>query len=50
MYKREHIIIVVLALSVLGVIAAVMPNSSRGQEPNRAIDLNCAEPPCDAVA
>src|SRR5678815_1690936 len=50
MYKREHIIVVVLALSVSGVIAAVMPNSSRGQEPNRAIDLNCAEPPCDAVA
>jgi cytochrome c peroxidase len=37
---------------LLGVIAAVVPHSGRGQalEGNGAIELNCDEQPCDAVA
>ena len=50
MYKRKHLIVVFLALAVLAVTAAVLPKTGRGQEPNRAIDLYCNEPPCDAVA
>jgi len=50
MYNRKHMIIVSLAFAVLAVTAAVLPNNGRGQEMNRAIDLNCNEPPCDAVA
>ncbi|HSE21010.1 MAG TPA: hypothetical protein VLB68_05110 [Pyrinomonadaceae bacterium] len=50
MYKREHTIIVVLALTVLVLTAAVAPSRGHGQEPNGAIDLNCNQPPCDAVA
>jgi len=50
MYKRKHLLIVFLAVAVLAVTASVIPNTGRGQEPNRAIDLNCNETPCDAVA
>jgi len=41
-----------LALALLGVIACVLPNSGRGQTlaGADATQLNCGEPPCDAVA
>ena len=39
-------------LAFLGMIAMITPSTIFGQDPNQngAIDLNCNEPPCDAVA
>lgn len=52
MYKSRRSIIAFLALALIGVIVAVVPHSGRGQalEGNGAIQLNCDEVPCDAVA
>jgi cytochrome c peroxidase len=52
MYKSRRSIIVFLGFVLMGVIAAVGPHSGRGQalEGNGAIELNCDEGPCDAVA
>jgi cytochrome c peroxidase len=52
MYKPKKSIIAFLAFGLIGVLAAVMPHTGLGQgfEGNGAIDLNCDEPPCDAVA
>ncbi len=52
MYKSSRSIIAFLGFALIGVIAAVVPHSGRGQalEGNGAIELNCDEGPCDAVA
>ena len=52
MYKRKHSVLALLSFGLISVIAAVMPNTGRGQimEGNGAIDLDCNETPCDAVA
>jgi cytochrome c peroxidase len=52
MYKSQRSIIAFLGFGLIGVIAAVVPNAGRGQtlEGNGAIELNCDETPCDAVA
>lgn len=52
MYKHKRSIIAFLGFGLIGVIAAVMPNTGRGQvlKGNGAIQLNCDEQPCDAVA
>lgn len=52
MHRRKHSIIAFLGVALIGVTAAVMPNTGLGQGPegNGTIDLNCAETPCDAVA
>ena len=52
MYKTKRSIIAFLGFGLLGVIAAVMPHTGLGQglEGNGAIELNCDDPPCDAVA
>ena len=45
-------IIAFIGFALIGVIAAVMPHSGSGQglEGNGAMELNCDEGPCDAVA
>ena len=52
MYKRKRSIIAFLILSLISVIAVVIPHTGRGQglEGNGATQLNCEEHPCDAVA
>jgi cytochrome c peroxidase len=52
MYKPKRSIIAFLGFGLIGVIAAMMPHTGLGQalEGNGAIELNCNEPPCDAVA
>lgn len=52
MYKSRRSIVTFLAFALAGVIAAVVPHSGRGQalEGNGAMELNCDEGPCDAVA
>jgi cytochrome c peroxidase len=52
MYKPKRSIIAFLGFGLIGAIAAVVPNAGRGQtlEGNGAIELNCDETPCDAVA
>jgi cytochrome c peroxidase len=52
MYKPKKSMIAFLGFALIGVIAAVVPHSSRGQalEGNGAIEINCDEGPCDAVA
>lgn len=52
MYKSKRSIIAFLGFGLIGAIAAVMPHTGRGQglEGNGAIQLNCEEQPCDAVA
>jgi cytochrome c peroxidase len=50
MYKPKRSIIAVLGFGVIGVIAALMPNTSRGQEQNPTIELNCDDSPRDSVA
>ena len=52
MHESKRSIIAFLALALIGVIACVMPNSGRGQTltGTDVIQLNCDEPPCDAVA
>jgi cytochrome c peroxidase len=52
MYKSRRSIIAFLGFALIGVIAVVGPHSGRGQalEGNGAIELNCDEGPCDAVA
>jgi cytochrome c peroxidase len=52
MYKPKSSIIAFLGFGLMGVIAAVMPHTGFGQvlEGNGAMQLNCAEHPCDAVA
>ena len=52
MNKPKRSIIAFLVFAVIGVIAVVVPHAGRGQvlEGNGATQLNCDEPPCDAVA
>lgn len=52
MYKSRRSLIAFIGIALIGVIAALVPHSSRGQtlEGNGAIELNCDEGPCDAVA
>ncbi len=52
MYKPKSSIFAFLGFGLLGAISAVMPHTGRGQalEANGAIELNCNERPCDAVA
>jgi mono/diheme cytochrome c family protein len=52
MYKSKRLIIAFLGFAFTGVIAALVPHSGSGQglEGNGAIELNCDEGPCDAVA
>jgi len=52
MYKPKSSIIALLGFTLIGVIAAIMPRTGFGQglEGNGAIQLNCDEQPCDAVA
>ena len=52
MYKPKRSIIAFLGFGLIGVIAAVMAHPGLGQslEGNGAIELNCDEQPCDAVA
>ena len=52
MHKSKRSIIAFLGLALIGVIACVMPNSGRGQTlaVTGATQLNCDEPPCDAIA
>lgn len=52
MNKFKRSTIAFLAFAVVGVIAVVTPHAGRGQvlDGNGAIELNCDEPPCDAVA
>ena len=52
MNKFKRSTIAFLAFAVAGVFAVVVPHAGRGQvlEGNGATELNCDEPPCDAVA
>lgn len=52
MHKPKHLMMAFLGFALIGATAAVMPNRGLGQgsEGDGAIELNCAEPPCDAVA
>lgn len=52
MYKPKSSIIAFIGFGLIGVIAAVIPHTGFGQGPegNGAIELNCDEPPCDAIA
>jgi mono/diheme cytochrome c family protein len=52
MYKSTRSIIVFLGFVLISVIAVVVPRPGRGQglEGNGAIELNCDDAPCDAVA
>ncbi len=52
MHKLKSSTIAFFGFVLLGMIAAVVPHSGRGQalEGNGAIELNCDEGPCDAVA
>ena len=52
MYKFKNLVIASFALIILSAIAAVVPNTGygQGQEGSGAIELNCDEGPCDAVA
>jgi cytochrome c peroxidase len=52
MYKSRRSIIAFIGFVLIGVIAALVPHSGRGQtlEGNGALELNCVEGPCDAVA
>jgi cytochrome c peroxidase len=52
MYTLRRSIIAFLGFGLIAAIAAVMPHTGRGQslEGNGAIELNCDEGPCDAVA
>jgi cytochrome c peroxidase len=52
MYKCRRSIIAFIGFALIGVIAALVPHSGRGQtlEGNGAIELNCDAGPCDAVA
>ncbi|HLN97061.1 MAG TPA: hypothetical protein VK208_01120 [Pyrinomonadaceae bacterium] len=52
MHKTKRSIIALLGFGLIGVIAAVTPHTGLGQtlEGNGAIELNCDEGPCDAVA
>jgi len=52
MYKSGRSIIAFFGIGLIGVIAALVPHSSRGQtlEGNGAIELNCDACPCDAIA
>jgi cytochrome c peroxidase len=52
MHKLKSSTMAFFGFVLLGVIAAVVPHSGRGQalEGNGAIQLNCDEQPCDAVA
>jgi cytochrome c peroxidase len=52
MHKLKSSTIAFFGFVLLGVIAAVVPHSGHGQalEGNGAIQLNCDEQPCDAVA
>jgi cytochrome c peroxidase len=52
MNKFKRSTIAFLAFAIVGVLAVVVPHAGRGQvlEGNGAIELNCDEPPCDAVA
>ena len=52
MYKFKNLVIASFALIILSAIAVVVPNTGygQGQDGNGAIELNCDEGPCDAVA
>ncbi len=52
MYRIKRSIIAVLVFGVIAVIAAAIPHAGRGQGlgGNGGIQINCADPPCDAVA
>ena len=52
MYKSGRSIIAFFGIGLIGVIATLVPHSSRGQtlEGNGAIELNCDASPCDAIA
>src|SRR6266536_6703205 len=50
--NRFKLIAFFALLALFGVIAIITPSTIFGQDPNQngAINLNCDEPPCDAVA
>src|SRR5882724_1855484 len=52
MYKSTTSLITFLGFALIGLIAVVMPHTGFGQvsEGNGAMQLNCNERPCDAVA
>jgi len=52
MYKPKRSTIAFLGFGLLGVIATVIPHTGLGQalEGNGAMELNCDDQPCDAVA
>ncbi|HSB28822.1 MAG TPA: hypothetical protein VLE19_13240, partial [Pyrinomonadaceae bacterium] len=52
MYRPKRSIIALLGVALISVFACMMGNIGRGQvlEGNGASQLNCDEPPCDAVA
>jgi cytochrome c peroxidase len=52
MYKPKRSMIAFLGFGLIGAIAASLPHTGLGQglEGNGAIQLNCNEQPCDAVA
>jgi cytochrome c peroxidase len=52
MYKSRNSIIAFFGLLIVATIAVVLPHTSLGQgsEPQAAMNLNCDQPPCDAVA
>ena len=51
MYRFKNAVIAFVGfLSLTGMIAAVVPHTGFGQEQNGKTELNCDEPPCDAVA
>jgi mono/diheme cytochrome c family protein len=52
MYRPKRSIIALLGVALISVVACMIANIGRGQvlEGNGASQLNCDEPPCDAVA
>ena len=52
MHKPKRSLIAFLGFAVAGVFATVMPHTGSGQalQGNGAVQLNCNEAPCDAVA
>ena len=52
MYRSRRSLITFLGFALMGIVAAVVSHSGRGQalEGNGAMELNCDEGPCDAVA
>ena len=52
MYRSKRSIIAFIGFALMGVIAALVPHSGNGQglQGNGALEFNCDEGPCDAVA